>query len=410
LLTSLAQEWLEEQGVAKPAAAAAQKTDASLEDDLNADAGAIHDQIMALARAVPDLPHEFARAAARVTMIDPDSGRGQVLLDLGIFGDRWMVATRRLAAEAQAFLNITIFAAFGFGAQWLFRKMTGRVRRRLDGLPMDTVKDRLRGIAVRFALAVGTVGAFVIGSLGPFLALDWDPVRREIVLGFVLVYVTIRAAAAAAELLLAPGDERFRIVPTDTAASRFWCRRLAAFAGSFAFVWVFIQVCDTLGFSSEGLELVGYTLGLGVAAIALEAVWRRPTTPREAAEAPSVETHRFGRGAANTALSMGIVQLWVLWVAAPGVIGVLPGFWLVLVIIILPPAISASRRAVEHLLRPPGSVQAGGPPSVIKVTLEHGIQALLIIGAVAVLGWGWNVDLVHSPRRTQCSPASSTAC
>jgi hypothetical protein len=75
---------------------------------------------------------------------------------------------------------------------------------------------------------------------------------------------------------------------------------------------------------------------------------------------------------------------------------VLAGFWwLVLVIIILPPAISASRRAVEHLLRPPGSAQAGGPASVIEVTLEHGIQALLIIGAVAVLGWGWDVDLVH---------------
>jgi hypothetical protein len=71
---------------------------------------------------------------------------------------------------------------------------------------------------------------------------------------------------------------------------------------------------------------------------------------------------------------------------------VMPGFWLVLVIIILPPAISASRRAVEHLLRPPGSAQAGGAPSVIEVTLEHGIQAFLIIGAVAVLAWSWDVD------------------
>jgi moderate conductance mechanosensitive channel len=75
--------------------------------------------------------------------------------------------------------------------------------------------------------------------------------------------------------------------------------------------------------------------------------------------------------------------------------GVLPGFWLVLVIIILPPAILLSRRAVEHLLRPPGSSQTGGPPSVIEVTLEHGVRALLIIGAAAVLSWGWDVDLVH---------------
>jgi small-conductance mechanosensitive channel len=395
LLTSLAQEWLEEQGVEKPAAAAAEKTDTSVEDYLNSSAGAIHNQIVALARAIPDLPDEFERAAARVTAVDPDSGRGQVFLELGIFGDRYMAATRRLAAEAQAFLNLAIFGAFGFGAQWLFRKMTGRVRRRLDGLPMDTVKDRLRVIAARFALAFGAIGAFVLGSLGPFLALDWDPVRREMVLGFVSVFVAVRVAAATGEVLLAPGDERFRIVPTDTAAARFWCRRLIALAGWFALVWVIIQECSALGFSFQGVQFVGYTLGLGVVAIALEAVWRRPIVPREAAEAPSVEAHRFGRGTANTALSIGIVLLWVFWVAAPGVMSVLPGFWLVLVLIILPPAISASRRAVEHLLRPPGPAETGGPRSVVEVTLEHSIRALLIIGAVAVLGWGWDVDLVH---------------
>ena len=340
-------------------------------------------------------PPSSERAAARVTAIDPDSGRGQVLLDLGIFGDRYKVATRRVAAEAQALFNLAIFGAFGFGAQWLFRKMTGRVRRRLDGLPMDTVKDRLRVIAGRFALAFGVIAAFVLGGLGPFLALDWDPVRRETVLGLLIVFVVIRAAMATGELLFAPDHEAFRIIPTDTVAARYWCRRLAVFAGSFALAWVIIQECDSLGFSSEGVELVGYTLGLGVLAIALESVWRRPIAPREVAEAPSNVTHPFGRGAASTALSIGIVLLWVLWVAPPGVMRVTPEFWLVLVLIILPPAILASRRAVEHLLRPPGSSQTGGPPSVIEVTLEYGIRALLIIGAAALLGWGWDVDLMH---------------
>ena len=63
LLTALAQEWLDEQGGAKPAAAAAQKTDTSVEDYLDSDFGAIHGQIVALARAIPDLPNEFERAA-----------------------------------------------------------------------------------------------------------------------------------------------------------------------------------------------------------------------------------------------------------------------------------------------------------------------------------------------------------
>jgi moderate conductance mechanosensitive channel len=366
LLTLLAKEWLNKQGVANSAAPSAAQTGNSFQDYVNSAAGTIHNQIVALARAIPYLPNEFERATARVTAVDPDSGKGQVFLDLGIFGDRYYVATRRLAAEAQSLLNLAVFGAFSFGALWLFRKMTGRVRRRLGGLPRETVKDRLRVIAARSALALGEIVAFVLGSLGPFLALDWDPVRRGMVLGFVIVFVVIWAAVGIGDLLFAPNDERFQIIPTDTVAARFWCRRLTAFAGWLALVWVIIQECDALGFSSEGVELVGYTLGLGVLAIALESVWRRPIALREVAEEPSAETRRFGRAPANIALSIGIVLLWVFWVAAPGVTSVLPGFWLVLVIIILPPAISASRRAVEHLLRPPGCPRPAVRPASSK--------------------------------------------
>ena len=320
LLTLLAKEWLNKQGVANSAAPSA-AADRQFVPGLRKFRLPARSTIRSLrspapSRICPTSSSEPPPASPRSTLT---SGEASVFLDLGIFGDRYYVATRRVAAEAQAFLNLAVFGAFSFGALWLFRKMTGRVRRRLDGLPMETVKDRLRVIAARFALALGEIAAFVLGSLGPFLALDWDPVRREMVLGFLIVFVVIWAAVATGDLLFAPNDERFRIIPTDTVAARFWCRQLTAFAGWLALVWVIIQECDALGFSSEGVELVGYTLGLGVLAIALESVWRRPIALREVAEAPSAETHRFGRGPANIALSIGIVLLWVFWVAAPGV-------------------------------------------------------------------------------------------
>jgi len=219
MMTSLAQEWLAEQGVASAAAAPpAHETRQTFEDYVNSGAGAIHNQILALAGAIPDLPIEFERALDRVTAIDPDSGRGQVLLSLGIFGDPYLVATRRLAGEAQAFLNLAIFAAFGSGAEWLFRKMTRRARGRLDTLPMETVRDRLRVMAARFALAFGTIGAFLLGGLVPWLGLNWDPARREMVLSLVIVFIAVRFAVAIGELLLAP--------MTSVSASFQWMCRL----------------------------------------------------------------------------------------------------------------------------------------------------------------------------------------
>jgi len=177
----------------------------------------------------------------------------------------------------------------------------------------------------------------------------------------------------------------------NTAAARFWQRRLVWFVGWFAFGWVIVGFGVPLGYTLEARQLVAYALGLVLVAIALDAVWRRPATVHEVSEESSAVTRRFGRGTANTVLSVGIVLLWVFWV-----IHAMASFWLVLVVMTLPLAISITRRAVDNLLRPPGPPQvAEGPPSVLAVCIERGIRAVLIIGAVAVLAWGWGIDLAH---------------
>jgi small-conductance mechanosensitive channel len=361
------QEWLEKQGEAKSTAGAAQETVTnSVSHYFDARVGAIREHIVALTAAIPDLPNQFGRAVGLVSADLGDRGRIKVLLLLAVF------------------------VGLGFGVEWLFRKATERVRQHLDEHPLETVNHRLRVIATRFAFAVGLVAAFALGSIGAFLALDWPPFLREMVFGYLVVFLAIRVAIILGHFLLAPDHERFRIVPMDAVAARFWWRRLAAFVGWFAFGWVEVGLLTTLGLSLEGHELVAYALGLGLMAIALEAVWRRPVTPHESAEAVLSESHHLGRAARNALLSIGIVLLWVLWV-----LRAMPSFWLVLVIITLPLAIAVTRRAVEHLLRPPGSQQvADGAPSVIAVCLERGIRALLIIGAVAVLAWGWGIDVV----------------
>src|SRR5271165_1208467 len=359
------QKWLVEQHPAEASHKSEPPTE-TVSHYIDSRVRAIREHFIALGGALPELPDQFERAVGLLQAEIPT--RGTVLL------------------------LVVVFAAFGFGVEWLFRKATQKARQRLDGLPMEAVDDRLRLVAARLVFAFGVVVAFAIGSLGPFLALDWPPLLREIVLGYLVALLITRIAVVVSHFLLAPDAERFRIVPTDTVAARFWCRRLAVFIGWLAFGRVTVDVLSDLGFSLAGRELVAYVLGLGLLAIALETVWRRPVAPDQVTEVPSPETHRLlGRGARNALLSIGIVLLWGLWVARA-----MPSFWLVLVIITVPLANGVIRRAVGHLLQPPSAPQFGdGAPSVIAVSLERGLRALLIIGAAAVLAWGWGIDIVH---------------
>jgi hypothetical protein len=210
------------------------------------------------------------------------------------------------------------------------------------------------------------------------------------VFGYLVVFLVIRIAIVVGHLLLAPHHKHFRIIPVDTVTARFWCRRIAAFVGLFAFGWVEFGVLTTLGMSQPDRQLIAYALGLGLLAIALEAVWRRPVAPVEAGEAPPHAGRHLGRGAQNALLSIGIVLLWVLWV-----LHAMMSFWLVLVVITLPLALGVTCRAVQHLLRPADSAQvSAGPPSVVAISLERGIRALLFIGAAVGLGYR-----PRSPRR-----------
>ena len=333
LLTLLAdpkvETWLKQQNEAKAAAASMRDKKAkSVSHALDSRLGAIREHIVAVADTIPDVPNQFERGAARVSAELGEHGRAKVLLLLAVF------------------------VGLGTGVEWLFGKATERSRRHLDALPLQTVASRVHLVAIRFAFAVGMVVAFALGSVGPFLALDWPPLLREMLFGLLIAFLAVRIAIVIGRFLLAPRHERFRIIPMSAVAARFWYRRLVMFVGWFAFGWVWVGLLGTLGWSLEGRQLVAYVLGLGLLAIALEAVWRRPAPLDGSTAASSPVTRRFGHGARNAALSVGIVLLWVLWVAHA-----MASFWLLLVIITLPLAIGVTRRAVEHLLRPPGSPQ-----------------------------------------------------
>ena len=127
--------------------------------------------------------------------------------------------------------------------------------------------------------------------------------------------------------LLAPGGERFRILPMATRGRLVLApTRLGLFVGWFAFGWVTVGLLATLGMSIEARRLVAYALGLGCSAIALETVWRRP---RAGGRSAAGNARRRAGDLAALGLFRGCCGC--CWVASA-----MPGFWLLLVVVGLP--------------------------------------------------------------------------
>jgi moderate conductance mechanosensitive channel len=198
------QKWLVEQHPAEASKQPAPKEE-TVSQYVDGRIGAIREHFVALGSALPDLPNEFERAYSVLQADIPRRGTVVVL--------------------------VLFFAALGFGVEWLFRKATQKTRERLVNLPMVTVRDRLLLVAARFAFSFVAVVAFALGSIGPFFVFDWPPLLRQMLLGYLVAVLVTRMAVVVGQFLLAPNDERFRIVPTDSVAARFWCRRLTAFVG-----------------------------------------------------------------------------------------------------------------------------------------------------------------------------------
>jgi small-conductance mechanosensitive channel len=333
----------------------------------------MREHLATLAAAAPRLPGEFRSAADR--LLAELRGRrlvGVLILVLG-------------------------FVALGAGTEWLFRRVTARPQQRNVALPIETASARMRAIGLRLAFGVSEVAIFGLGSVGAFLAFDWPPLLRQVVLAYLVAAVILRLALVLGRFLLAPDvggpqdAERFCVIPLPADAAQYWYRRLALFVGWFAFGRATLDVLSALRVSPEARELVAYALGLGLLATALNVVWTRP---RAADALPDVTRHPVHHRVAPWLLSLCLVLLWGLWV-----VGFMRLFWLLAVALLLPGAIKVARMASHHVSRPVGESEIPPAPGLMAVFLDRGIRALLIVGAALLLAHAWNIDLVEMSGR-----------
>jgi small-conductance mechanosensitive channel len=318
--------------------------------------GEIRTHLIALMEVAPRLPGELAAVQARLMAELEDRGP-------------W-----------RALLLIAVFLGSGWFAERLLRFLLSGVQRWIIGISLDTVTERLRAAAIRLTFAISLVLAFGIGSIGAFLLFEWPPFLREIVLAYLMAILILRMVLAFGRFAIAPGGERFRLVPLSTPAAWYWYRRIGLATGWLVVGWVTVATLRRLGLSPEGCAFIAYGLGIVLLAIGIEAVWHRP---------PS-ETQQAGRRHLNSWLLTGyFILLWALWI-----LSTMQLFWLLVAVVAVPVAIRCVRRSVNHLLRPPGATAASGRSRVIEVCLDRGLRLLLIIGAALLLAKAWHVDLI----------------
>ncbi len=311
-----------------------------------------------LTAAVPALPAELGRAWAT------------------------FVAEREAWGGQRPIVLVAMFVALGFGLEWLVWRATAGFRQRLIASPLETPQDRLRAVGLRMAYGLLVLLAFAVGSIGAFLLFDWPPLLKHVVLGYLLVFLIVRLVLVLGRILLAPGAERFRLVPMATATARFWFVWSALLVGWFFFVKFTLSGLAMLGIDRAAGYLVGLACGVVLVGLALYVVWRHP---ERGTGVPASRTHRLGAWL----LSLYLVVVWLLlFTGSPA------PFYVGVVVLLLPIAIRGVDLAVIHLLRPAGSDTAAAVPSLTAVALERGLRAVLLIGGAYLIAWLLGLDLV----------------
>jgi small-conductance mechanosensitive channel len=356
------QAWLEERAGTPPAAADATAERAggpgNTQQMMASRLDAMRAFLRELAAAVPTLPEELGQALSFLYL--EAGGRGRV------------------------FILLAIFAALGFGLEWLFWWATRGFRQRMIAVSLVTARERLRAVWTRAAYGLGVLLAFAIGSIGAFLLFDWPPLLKQIVLGYLLVFLIVRLVLVLGRIILAPGAERFRVLPMATAPARFWFVWSAILVGWFFFVQVTLDVLVTLGISRPAGYLIALLCGVVLVGLTLYVVWRHPA--RESGERAS-RGHQLG----TWGLSLYVVVVWLLLFT-----GSATPFYVGVVLLLLPIVIRCTDLGIKHLLRPAGSEMVEtadeAVPSLTAVALERGLRAALLIGGAYLIAWILDLD------------------
>ena len=324
----------------------------------------MHAFLRELAAAAPTLPEELRRAWTLLYAETQERG----LLSVALL--------------------LAVFPALGFGLEWLYWWAGTGIRTRFLARRFETKGERLRAVGRRAFYGLCVLLAFAIGSVGAFLLFEWPPLLKEIVLAYLMVFLIVRLVLVLGRFLLAPGAERFRVIPMATPSARFWFVWSAILVGWFAFVRITLDVLAAARRQPAG--------GLSGRAAVRRRAGRAQPLRRVAASRPGERGAREPRPSSRrlAAFALRHRRLAAAFTGSP------TPFYVGIILLLLPIAIRSADLAVKHMLRPADSeVDEIAVPSLAAVTFERGLRAALLIGGAYLIAWFLGLDVASMTMR-----------
>ncbi|PZM15774.1 mechanosensitive ion channel protein MscS [Rhizobium tubonense] len=337
---------------AKTAPPAAEMPMGASASDFMTWSNAMRAHLQELGQAIPAVPGEFSRARSTI-MAEITGHRPGAILVLFI-----------------------AFAALGFGAEVVFRRLIDRRGRgsHVNATLGSVSSTRHHLIARSVFTTIAPLVVFAAASVGVFVAFSWPPLLAALLVPMLVALIAWRVIARITAILLGtyhgPSDNDGRsgprLIPMDEGLATFWYRRVAVFAGIFFAGWAVAGMMTALSFAPGVRSLIVYAFGLGLLAVALETVWNRAGAPR-------------AHGVKQWLLTFFLCLLWLLWVA-----GMTVALWVGIYALVLPPIFRTTSAVMKSIFSEPDDT----PKSrnvVLEVLLERGARLIIIALAAAWL-------------------------
>lgn len=169
------------------------------------------------------------------------------------------------AEKVRGVTLLLIFVIVGAGLEWLYRQSVRLTLLRLEQTPTIGPTAKVVSAAQRAALIFAGLGIFAAGSIGTFVAFEWPPIARALILDTLALVLIFRSLQTVSLFFLAPFAPALRLVPWTTGLARAVHRMLimaTAAILAFAAIYFFFDRIEEMGQTGGDMEVAMTSAGL----------------------------------------------------------------------------------------------------------------------------------------------------